>query len=101
MRPSGSTRDRLTHGIYTTNNPDDPLGRIEHAFEAVIAASEAEEKLRRAQKAGVVTTLDDETAIEELRRADLVNEEEAKLLRQAAESVWQAIIVDSFDPKEL
>jgi len=98
---AGATRDRLTRGIYTTNNPDDPLGRIEHAFEAVIAASEAEEKLRRAQKAGAVTTLDDETAITELCESNLVNEEEATLLRKAAKSVWQAIIVDSFDPKEM
>ncbi len=97
----GETRDRLTNGIYITDKPDDPLGRIEHALETVVDATEAEEKLHRAQKAGVVTTLDDETAITELRKANLVNEEEEALLRKAAQSVWQAIVVDSFDPEEL
>ena len=94
----GATRDRLTSGIYITSKPDDPLGRIECALEAVMDATEAEEKLRRARKAGVVTALDDEIAITELRKADLINEEEEALLRKAAQSVWQAIIVDSFDP---
>jgi len=97
----GETRDRLTSGIYITDKPDDPLGRIEHALEAVIDATEAEEKLHRAQKAGVVTTLDDEAAITELRKANLVNEEEEALLRKAAQATWQAIVVDSFDPEEL
>jgi len=97
----GATRDRLTSGIYITDTADDPLGRIEHALEAVVDATEAEEKLHRAQKAGVVTTLDDEAAITELRKANLVNEEEEALLRKAAEAVWQAIIVDAFDPEEL
>ncbi|MDQ6959406.1 MAG: acyl-CoA dehydrogenase [Mariprofundaceae bacterium] len=97
----GATRDRLTRGIYITSKPDDPLGRIEHALETVVNATEAEEKLHRAQKAGVVTTLDDETAITELRKANLVNEEEEALLRKAAQSVWQAIVVDSFDPEEI
>jgi len=100
LEPS-ATRDRLTSGIYITDKPDDPLGRIEHALEAVIDAAEAEEKLHRAQKAGVVTTLDDKTAIKELRKANLINEKEEALLRKAAQAVWQAIVVDAFDPKEL
>jgi len=97
----GEIRDRLTSGIYITDKPDDPLGRIEHALETVVDATEAEEKLHRAQKAGVVTTLDDETAITELRKANLVNEEEEALLRKAAQATWQAIVVDSFDPEYL
>ncbi len=97
----GATRDRLTRGIYITHRSDDPLGRIEHAFEAVIAASEAERKRHRARKAGIVTTLDDEIAITALRKGNLINEEEEALLREAAQSVWQAIIVDSFDPDQL
>jgi len=97
----GETRDSLTSGIYITNKPDDPLGRIEHALELVMDATTAEEKLHRAQKAGVVTTLDDDTAITELRKANLINEEEEVLLRKAAQAVWQAIIVDAFDPQEL
>jgi len=100
LEPS-ATRDRLTSGMYITDKPDDPLGRIEHALETVMNAAEAEEKLHRAQKAGVVTSLDDETAITELRKANLINEEEEILLRKAAESVWQAIVVDAFDPEEL
>jgi len=97
----GVTRDRLTNGIYVTDKPDDPLGRIEHALETVMDATEAEEKLHRAQKAGIVTSLDDDTAITELRKANLVNEEEEALLRKAAQAVWQAIVVDAFDPEEL
>jgi len=64
-------------------------------------ATGAEEKLHRAQKAGVVNTLDDETAITELRKANLINDEEEALLRKATHAVWQAIVVDAFDTEEL
>jgi len=93
-------RDRLTRGIYITHDPEDPLGRIENALEKVLAASQAEEKLRRAQKAGVIRTLDEEAAIAELLQAGLVSRSEAEALRDASRATWQAIIVDAFDSLE-
>ena len=97
IQEAGETRERLTRGIYVTDRPGDPLGRIERAFDAVIQAEEALAKLRRAQKAGVVSALDDETAIGELRQANLVNDEEERLLRDATRAVYEAIVVDAFD----
>jgi len=44
------TRDRLTHGIYINQNPDDVIGRIEIAFQAVLAATPVEVKIQAAQK---------------------------------------------------
>ena len=45
-------RDRLTHGIYINHNPDDATGRIEVAFQAVLAAMpvEAEDSCRAKAK---------------------------------------------------
>jgi len=98
---AGQTRNRLTQGIYITDNPNDPLGRIEHAFDAVLAAQEVEKKLRRAQKAGVIQAQDEESAIKESHDQNIISNEEEKLLRNAAQAVWQAIIVDSFDAGDL
>ncbi len=93
---AGVARDRLTDGIYINSRSDDPLGRIERAFEIVLKAQEAELKFRQAQKAGSAGSTNDEAAITGLQEAGTLNATEAGLLRDAREAVQQAIIVDSF-----
>jgi len=98
IQTPGKLRERLTQGIYITDRANDPLGRIERAFAAVHAAAEAEKKRRRAQKAGVVTARDGDAAIAGLREANLIDDEEERLLREAEQAVYEAIVVDAFAP---
>jgi len=96
LAPS-STRDRLTAGIYTTDDPADPTGRIEYAFTQAIAAEEAEKKLKKLFKGG---QLDSHTHIERIAEAakkELISEEDAKQLHIAWLAMRDAIRVDSFE----
>ncbi len=95
-------RDRLSAGIYINTNPDDPLGRIEHAFATVLAARDSEKKLELARKSGQINALfDDETAFAELLEKGLIDETDVKMLRNAFATTWQATIVDAFDAADV
>ncbi len=51
IEPS-ATRDRLTAGAYVPEDVEDPIGALEAALAATIAAEPVEAKLRTAQKTG-------------------------------------------------
>ncbi|WP_439535019.1 acyl-CoA dehydrogenase [Methyloversatilis sp.] len=53
IEPS-ATRDRLTAGMYIPDDEHDPVGVIEHALHATIAAEAIEARVRAAQKKGVL-----------------------------------------------
>ncbi len=91
----GAARDRLTEGIYINNHSNDPLGRIELAFDAVIRASDAESKFRQARKKAPAGDDEDE-AISRLQKAGMLSAQESVLLLEARDAIRQAIIVDSF-----
>jgi acyl-CoA dehydrogenase len=50
-----ATRDRLTADTYLPDNIEDPVGALEAALEAMIAAEPIEARLRLAQKEGRFT----------------------------------------------
>jgi acyl-CoA dehydrogenase len=93
LHPSAA-RDRLTRGIYVSADPDDPVGRLEHALEAVIAAEPIE---RRLQQGGL--RFDYARAEEVIARAlatNAIDEHDAAVLRAAAGAMRRAIDVDAF-----
>jgi acyl-CoA dehydrogenase len=51
MSPS-ATRDRLTAEVYVPRNENDPVGAVEQALLATVAAEPVEAKIRAAEKAG-------------------------------------------------
>ncbi|MCQ9374447.1 acyl-CoA dehydrogenase [Methyloversatilis sp. XJ19-13] len=53
IEPS-ATRDRLTAGMYIPDDEHDPVGVIEHALNATIAAEAIEARVRAAQKKGLL-----------------------------------------------
>ena len=53
IEPS-ATRDRLTAGMYIPDDEHDPVGVIEHALNATIAAESIEARVRAAQKKGLL-----------------------------------------------
>jgi acyl-CoA dehydrogenase len=95
------TRDRLTAGIHINEKPDDPTGRIEVAFKAVLAAAPVEAKIHLAQKQGRLPKGDLAAVLEEACTNGLISPEEVHLLELAEQARWTAITVDEFSPDEL
>jgi acyl-CoA dehydrogenase len=52
MLTPSATRDRLTAGMYLPRDENDPIGKLEFALEAVIAAEPIEAKLKQASRDG-------------------------------------------------
>ena len=98
LSPS-AVRDRLTHDIYVTEDPDDAVGRLEHALKKVIEAEDAERKFRDAIRIGLVTSQDYDSAVEEAIQQSIIDQNEADKILSAHEATLNAISVDEFSPK--
>jgi acyl-CoA dehydrogenase len=92
---SGDTLDRLTHGIYSSDDKDDSTGRIEHAFKLVLGTADIQRKLRDAYKEGRLSSRDRD-AYHEARDNNIITESEYELLTAADEAIQNAIKVDEF-----
>lgn len=94
-------RDRLTHGIYINHKPDDVTGRIEVAFQAVLAATPVEVKIHAAQKqkqlpkGAILNVLD--AAISKA----IISKKEAELIVVAEQARFAVISVDDFSLEQL
>jgi len=94
MSPS-EARDRLTSGLYITQDPSDPTGAIEYAFECVMKAAPAERKIkdsRRKPSYGVSY----EDFLQELVTDGVIDADEAKLVSEAASATHTVVMVDDF-----
>jgi acyl-CoA dehydrogenase len=98
MRPSAA-RDRLTRGMYI-GTEDDPVGRVEHALAAAIAAESVMRKVQRALRTGLIEADTPEEQITEALARAIIDEEEASRLRAADAARYDAIMVDEFPPNE-
>ena len=94
-------RDRLTHGIYINDRPDDATGRIEVAFKAVLAAAPVEAKIHQALKHKQLTKGDPAKIVSEALAKAIITQAEADLLSIAEQARTEAITVDDFSPEEL
>ncbi|MGQ0657749.1 MAG: acyl-CoA dehydrogenase [Chromatiales bacterium] len=100
LEPSAA-RDRLTVGMYVDPDPNDPVGRLEHALDLTLKSEVAEKRLEEAQRDGKITARDDGERIDEAEAAGALTGEDAALLRQAHAAVRRAIDVDHFAASEL
>jgi acyl-CoA dehydrogenase len=100
LKPS-ATRDRLTEGIFITNDPDDKTGRVEYAFQEALKAEEAEKQFNRLRKQGKLHGFTQPQRIENALRDKLISETDAKLLSNAWKAMRNAISVDEFTPEEI
>ena len=99
IRP-GEARDRLTAGIYMSDDPQDITGCLEDALSRVIAAEPLERRLRHEQLEA--EGLEDPAAwVARLRAAGQIDADEAELLLQAQAATRRVIMVDDFDTAEL
>jgi acyl-CoA dehydrogenase len=99
IRP-GEARDRLTDGIYITDDPDDITGCLEDALHKVIKAEPIERRLRheQLQQHGLE---DYAQWVERLKVAEQVSNDEADILLQARKATMKVIRVDDFTPEQL
>ena len=95
LQPS-AVRDRLTRDIFWTDNPDDGMGRLEHALKLSIAAEDAERKLRDAMRIGLLNQQPIESLLEKARELDIINKQEAEQIMQSHLATQNAIRVDEF-----
>ncbi|MBL4762764.1 MAG: acyl-CoA dehydrogenase, partial [Gammaproteobacteria bacterium] len=95
FRPS-ETRDRLTHGIYKTLQPNDAFGRIEYAFQLVHQADTFERKILHAIKDGRLSNGLVQDCLREAVDKEIVSAAEAACVLRAIRATREAIRVDEF-----
>ena len=98
LTPS-SSRDRLTRGIYLTDDADDAMGRLENALNKVLDAEDAERKLRDAMRIGLITSPDFDSAVAEAIKQSIIDQSEADKIIASHEATLNAISVDEFSHK--
>lgn len=98
LTPSAA-RDRLTRGIYTSKDPEDPVGMVEFALERVLAAEPLEARLQK----GLGVRLSPANLEENIERGvteQVISEQEAEVIREAATATARAIAVDELPPDQ-
>jgi len=91
----GEARDRLTHGIFNSDDPQDVTGCLEVAMKLAIEAEEVE-KILRDKGLRKPDTLDYDTWVgDRLDRGQLTGGQ-AELLRRSWQATYKVIMVDDF-----
>ncbi|MFQ5901993.1 MAG: acyl-CoA dehydrogenase, partial [Thermodesulfobacteriota bacterium] len=98
MLPS-KARDRLTEGIFLPSDTKEPLGLIEETLKKVVAAESVEKKIRQAISNKVLKKSIPDNEVEDALKDNIINEEEAILVRDALQARRKVISVDDF-PKD-
>ncbi len=96
MSPS-ETRDRLTHGVFISQDASNPVGLLELALPRVIATEPLERRLHKAEVAGEFNALDMQTQLQTAVEKSIITAEEAAELQAVREMVAEIIAVDEFE----
>jgi acyl-CoA dehydrogenase len=96
----GKARNRLTQGIFLSDDPADITGRLEDALDKIIKAEPIERRLRHDNllQPGLI---DFEAWIKNLQKAKQITAEEAGILLAAQVATRKVIMVDDFSAQEL
>jgi len=97
----GEARDRLTFGVYRTDEPGNPVGRIDAVLQATVAAEPVERRIKQALKQGILEAEPRPGLYKTAARKDIITKEEAATLTQLAHDIDEIISVDEFDSSEL
>ncbi len=92
----GETRDRLTDHIYTSTDPNEKVGLLDLAMEAVFQAAPVEKILSQARHAGKIDGKDGQAMLEQALEMGIITQAQADKLRQAEELRDRVIQVDAF-----
>ena len=94
-------RARLTEGLYDALEPHNPLGLLNEALRLADIADPLEKRVRRAAKDGQIAEREFPAMIDAAQAAGVLNEAEARELREFDARVMALMAVDDFDPQEL
>jgi acyl-CoA dehydrogenase len=94
LTPS-EARDRLTSGAYVNNNPDDVTGSIEYALECVMAAKDAEKKIKDSRLKKPYN-IEYPAWLEQLAADGVIDNSEIELLIKLADATQKVVRVDDF-----
>lgn len=112
MLYSTEQRDRMTDGIYWVGEAShgieqvkaratiDQTARLENAFIVVTKAETAEKKIRSAIKAGSIAKRKGRAAWDDALAKKIISEEEYRLLSEADQVRFDAILVDQYNETE-
>ena len=92
----GPARDRLTAGIFTTDDPKYRQGQIEQAFRHAARVAPIERTLRDARRSGLLRGEGYEAQIDEALAEGIIDVGEAEALRRMQALRRDVIMVDSF-----
>lgn len=95
IEPS-ATRDRLSAGMFIPRTEDEPIGAIELALEATIAAEAVESKIRAAVKTGTIRGRSPDEWIARARESGVITQPEQELLERAKRLTAEVVQVDDF-----
>ncbi len=91
-----AARDRLTAGMYLPESGEEPLCRLEAAFEAAVEAEPVETRVDAARKAGIVQGPDETARMRAAIEAKVITEAEGALMGRASRLRAGVIRVDEF-----
>ena len=94
MMQPGATRDRLSQGVFVSQDSQDPVRGLEDALQAVIAAEPIEERVRQSRNSSAPNAQPDQSAAN-----PQITAAEATLIAKADTLRRRAIMVDDF-PKD-
>lgn len=92
-------RDRLTYGMYVTDDPTQAIGRLERAYKTIKEAEGAEKKVRKAVKARTLKKKS-KTLLEDALKASVISQAEYDLIKRAEALRYDAIQVDDYTQEE-
>lgn len=94
LKPS-ETLDRLSAGVFNSDDKNNSTGRIEHALTLVLNTEELQRKLREAFKQGRIMSRDSE-AYDEAKQKNIITDHEYAMLLEADNAIRNATKVDEF-----
>ena len=94
LTPS-ETLDRLSAGIFVSDDKDSSTGRIEHALKLVLDTEQLQHKVRDAYKQGDIDSRDSD-AYAEAKQKNIITDDEYTMLLETESAIQSAIKVDEF-----
>ncbi len=94
----GNDRERLTEGIYLSEDVDQAIGRLEHAFKLSRKADSIVHKIKKELRAGRLQK--GSNLYDDALKAGVISEAEHELLHEARRVKEEAVLVDEFTTKD-
>jgi hypothetical protein len=97
----GETRQQFKREIYLNPVMDDPVGRMEQAFQAALAAAPVKAKIIQAMKNKLLPKANPAKNAAKALELGIITQEELEKLELSAKYTDEVIQVDEFSPYEL